>query len=296
MLDEASGPPRFAMPGPADYAWQPQVRTISAPAWPAGRSHLMIELKSVSKTYPDGHVALRCIDLDVPRGSTLALLGPSGCGKTTTLRLINRLIEPSEGTIRVGGRRIDRTDPIELRRSIGYVVQDAGLFPHRTARDNTETVPRLLGWPADKRLARSRELFDLVGLDFDALAERYPNQLSGGQRQRVGLARALAADPPIVLLDEPYAAVDPITRRQLQAHFLDLKATLDKTMVLVTHDVGEAMRLADRIAVLIDGRVAQVGTPAEIRNAPKSELIAEFLHDDSDNRPIPRRPQVQDGP
>ncbi len=246
----------------------------------------MIELNSVSKTYPGGHVALRSIDLEVPAGTTLALIGPSGGGKTTTLRLINRLIEPSAGRIAVNGREIGRTDPIELRRGIGYVVQDAGLFPHRTARENVETVPRLLGWDGDRSYRRSRELFSLVGLDFDALADRYPTQLSGGQRQRVGLARALAADPPVVLLDEPYAAVDPITRRQLQRHFLDLKATLDKTMVLVTHDIAEALLLADRIAVLIDGRIIQVGSPAEIRNSPNSELIAELTKGEFDDAPL----------
>lgn len=245
----------------------------------------MIELKSVSKTYPDGHVALRSIELEVPAGTTLALIGPSGGGKTTTLRLVNRLIEPSSGRILVNGNDVGQTDPIELRRGIGYVVQDAGLFPHRTARENAEIVPALLGWDAERRLQRSLELFALVGLDFDSLADRYPNQLSGGQRQRVGLARALAADPPVVLLDEPYASVDPITRRQLQRHFLDLKANLDKTMVLVTHDIAEALLLADRIAVLIDGRIVQVGSPAEIRNSPDSELIAELTKGEFDDAP-----------
>lgn len=240
----------------------------------------MIELQSVSKTYPGGHRAVRGIDLTVSEATTLALLGPSGGGKTTVLRLINRLIEPTSGRILVGGRPIDTVDPIELRRGIGYVVQDAGLFPHMTARENAEIVPRLLGWPGHHREQRLRELFDLVGLDFDELADRYPSQLSGGQRQRVGLARALAADPPVVLLDEPYGAVDPITRRQLQRHFLDLKATLGKTMVLVTHDVDEALRLADRVAILIDGHIAQIGSPREIRSSPDSSLIAEFFGGD----------------
>ncbi len=237
----------------------------------------MIELKSVTKTYPGGHSALKEVDLEVAEGTTLALLGPSGGGKTTSLRLINRLIEPTSGRVLVGGQPVDRTDPVELRRGIGYVVQGAGLFPHRTARENAETVPSLLGWPEPRRRERTRELFDLMGLDFDSIGDRYPNQLSGGQQQRVGLARALAADPPVVLLDEPYGAVDPITRRQLQRHFIGLKATLGKTMVLVTHDIDEALRLADRIAILVDGRVAQVGTPDEIRDSPNSGLIAALL-------------------
>ncbi len=236
----------------------------------------MIALESVSKTYPGGHQALSDVSLEINDGETLALLGTSGCGKTTTLRLINRLIEASAGRISIGGRDIETLDPIELRRNIGYVVQEAGLFPHMTARLNVETVPRLLGWSPQRRSERSRELFALVGLDFTTLADRYPNQLSGGQRQRVGLARALAADPPVVLMDEPYGALDPITRRQLQTHFLDLKARLKKTMVLVTHDVEEALRLADTVAILVDGHVAEIGTPKGLR-ATESSLVNTFL-------------------
>jgi len=237
----------------------------------------MIELEAVRKVYPDGHVALRDVSLAIARGTTLALLGPSGCGKTTLLKLINRLLTPSAGRVRVDGRDIAGVDPVGLRRGMGFVVQDAGLFPHLSAVGNVEVVPRLLGWPAARRLARARELFALVRLDFDELAERYPAQLSGGQRQRVGLARALAADPPIVLMDEPFGALDPITRRNLQNEFLELKATLHKTMVLVTHDVEEAFRLADRVAVLNDGVVAQIGAPAEIRAAPASPFVAALI-------------------
>jgi osmoprotectant transport system ATP-binding protein len=237
----------------------------------------MIELEAVRKVYADGHVALREVSLLVERGTTLALLGPSGCGKTTTLKLINRLLEPSSGHVRIDGRDSAEVDPIALRRSIGYVVQDAGLFPHLTALGNAEIVPRLLGWAPQRRDGRARELFELVGLDFAALAGRYPSQLSGGQRQRVGLARALAADPPIVLMDEPFGALDPITRRRLRQEFVALKNRLRKTVVLVTHDVEEAFQLADRVAVMDSGAVVQRGTPDEIRAAPASSFVADFV-------------------
>jgi osmoprotectant transport system ATP-binding protein len=237
----------------------------------------MIELEGVRKVFPDGHVALRDVSLRVEAGTTLALLGPSGCGKTTTLKMINRLLSPTAGCVRVDGRDTADADPIALRRGMGFVVQDAGLFPHLTALDNVEIVPRLLGWPAARRSARARELFALIGLDFTSHAGRFPAQLSGGQRQRVGFARALAADPPIVLMDEPFGALDPLTRRRLQEEFLILKGRLRKTMVLVTHDVDEAFRLADRVAVMDDGAVTQHGTPAEIRAAPASPFVAAFV-------------------
>jgi osmoprotectant transport system ATP-binding protein len=237
----------------------------------------MIELDAVSKVYPNGHVAVREASLRVASGTTLALLGPSGCGKTTTLRLINRLLDPSAGRVLIDGQASTTFDPIMLRRRIGYVVQDAGLFPHLSAADNVEVVPRLLGWPVGRRVARTRELFALVGLDFAQHAGRYPAQLSGGQRQRVGFARALAADPVLVLMDEPFGALDPITRRRLQDEFLALQARLHKTVVLVTHDVDEAFRLADQVAVMNDGRVEQVGAPAAIRAAPATPFVAEFL-------------------
>ena len=237
----------------------------------------MIELRDVRKVYPDGHVALRGVSLHVDVGTTVALLGPSGGGKTTTLKLINRLVTPTSGTVLVDGRDVAAVDPIALRRGIGYVVQEAGLFPHLTARENVEVVPRLLGWEPVRRRQRAEELFALVGLDFAVHAGRYPAELSGGQRQRVGLARALGVDPPLVLMDEPFGAVDPLTRRRLQREFLALKARLRKTVVLVTHDVDEAFRLADRVAVLADGALVQVGAPAEIRAAPASEFVASFL-------------------
>jgi osmoprotectant transport system ATP-binding protein len=237
----------------------------------------MIELHDVRKVYADGHVALRGITLHIDAASTVALLGPSGCGKTTTLKLINRLTVPTAGTILVGGHDVARADAIQLRRGIGYVIQEAGLFPHLTAQENVEVVPRLLGWAPARRRSRAAELFSLVGLDFALHAARYPAELSGGQRQRVGLARALAADPPVVLMDEPFGALDPLTRRRLQREFLRLKAQLRKTVVLVTHDVEEAFLLADRIAVLSDGILLQVGTADEIRAAPASEFVASFF-------------------
>lgn len=237
----------------------------------------MIELRDVRKVYADGHVALRGLSLRVEAASTIALLGPSGCGKTTTLKLINRLVVPTAGSILVNGRDVSAVDAVQLRRGIGYVVQEAGLFPHRTAEENVEVVPHLLGWPAARRRQRAAELFALVGLDYALHGPRYPAELSGGQRQRVGLARALAADPPLVLMDEPFGALDPLTRRRLQREFLELKGRLRKTVVLVTHDVEEAFLLADMVAVLADGDLVQLGTPDEIRAAPASDFVASFL-------------------
>jgi osmoprotectant transport system ATP-binding protein len=237
----------------------------------------MIALRAVTKIYSDGHVALRDVSLEVPAASTVALLGPSGCGKTTTLKLINRLVTPTSGEIFVNGTAVSKTDPITLRRHIGYVVQEAGLFPHLTARENVEIVPRLLRWSDAQRRRRTDELFARLGLDLAVHGARYPAELSGGQRQRVGLARAIAADPPIVLMDEPFGALDPLTRRRLQIEFKALNARLKKTVVLVTHDVEEAFLLADRVAVLSEGTLVQVGTPDEIRRAPASEFVASFL-------------------
>jgi osmoprotectant transport system ATP-binding protein len=237
----------------------------------------MIQLESVEKIYPQGPRALRGISLEIEEGITLALLGPSGCGKTTTLKLINRLVRPSAGRVLVNGRDVETLDVVSLRRGIGYVVQEAGLFPHMTAAANVETVPRLLGWPPQRRCSRVRELFALMDLDFEEFAARYPSQLSGGQRQRIGLARALAADPPIVLMDEPFGALDPLTRRHLRAEFLALQQRLKKTVVLVTHDVEEAFLLADRVAVLSLGRIVQLGSPGEIRANPASDFVSEFL-------------------
>jgi len=237
----------------------------------------MIELRAVTKIYPGGHVALRELTLRVAAGTTVALLGPSGCGKTTTLKLINRLVSPTAGEVWVDGSNVRDGDAVTLRRHIGYVVQEAGLFPHLTVRDNVEVVPRLLGWSAERRRARTEELFALLGLELAAQGARYPAELSGGQKQRVGLARAIAADPPILLMDEPFAALDPLTRRRLQIEFRDLNARLRKTVVFVTHDIEEAFRLGDQVAVLSAGSLVQMGTPEEIRAAPVSEFVASFL-------------------
>ncbi len=237
----------------------------------------MIELRDVRKVYPDGHVALRGLSLRVEAGSTVALLGPSGCGKTTTLKLINRLVAPTSGCIVVNGEDVSAVDAIQLRRGIGYVVQEAGLFPHLTAEANVEVVPRLLGWSRAQCAQRSADLFALVGLDHALHGPRFPAELSGGQRQRVGLARALAADPPIILMDEPFGALDPVTRRHLQREFLALKGRLGKTVVLVTHDVEEAFLVADRIAILSEGELLQFGTPDETRAAPATDFVAEFF-------------------
>ncbi|MFN8643876.1 MAG: ATP-binding cassette domain-containing protein [Candidatus Binatia bacterium] len=237
----------------------------------------MIELDAVRKVYPGGHVALHAVSLRVPAGTTLALLGPSGSGKTTLLKLINGLLEASAGHVRLDGRDRAGLDPVALRRGMGWVVQEGGLFPHLTAAANAALVPQLLGWPAARVEARVRELFALLGLEFATFATRYPRQLSGGQRQRVGLARALAADPPILLMDEPFAALDPLIRVRLQDEFRALQARLRKTVVLVTHDVDEAFRLADAIAVLDEGRVVQHGPPDEIRRAPASAFVATFV-------------------
>jgi len=240
----------------------------------------MISLDGVTKRFPDGTLAVDDLSLEVETGGVLALLGSSGSGKTTTLRMINRLIEPTSGTIAIDGRDVRSLDVQELRRGIGYVIQQAGLFPHRTVLDNVTTVPRLLGWDRRRARARAAEMLELVGLE-PGLAKRYPSQLSGGQQQRVGVARALAADPPVLLMDEPFGAVDPIVRLQLQQEFLKLQQTLAKTVVFVTHDVDEAIQLATQLAVLRPGGVlAQIGSPADVLAAPADEFVADFLGPD----------------
>jgi osmoprotectant transport system ATP-binding protein len=214
------------------------------------RSAAPISLERVRKQYPDGTVAVESLTLDIAAGETTVLIGPSGCGKSTVLRMINRLVEPSGGLIRLDGADVSAVDAAKLRRSIGYVIQHVGLFPHQTVRTNVGTVPRLLGWSKTRVRERTEELLTLVGLDPDRFGSRYPHELSGGQRQRVGVARALAADPVVLLMDEPFSAVDPIVRGRLQDEFRRLQGTVRKTVVLVTHDIDEAVRLGDRIAVL----------------------------------------------
>ncbi|MGZ8586000.1 MAG: ABC transporter ATP-binding protein [Actinomycetota bacterium] len=246
-------------------------------ATPAQTEHA-ISLRHVSKSYGHGtDAAVEDLSLDVPRGATVMLVGPSGCGKTTTLKMINRLIEPSSGTIEVDGHDVMRRDPVELRRGIGYVIQHVGLLPHRTIYDNIATVPQLLGWDRARIRERVHELATLLDLD-EAFLERYPAELSGGQRQRVGVARALGADPPILLMDEPFGAVDPIVRARLQDEFAALRTRLGKTVVFVTHDVDEAIKLGDRIAIMnVGGRVEQYAPPEEILRDPASEFVERFV-------------------
>jgi osmoprotectant transport system ATP-binding protein len=237
----------------------------------------VITFEGVTKRYPGGTVAVDDLNLEIPDGQTMVLVGPSGCGKTTTLRMINRLIDPTSGRILLDGQDILQSDPPTLRRGIGYVIQQAGLFPHRTIEDNIGTVPLLIGWGKSKARDRARELMRLVGLD-DGLARRYPYQLSGGQQQRVGVARALAADPPVLLMDEPFSAVDPIVRATLQDELLRLQAELHKTIVLVTHDVEEAIKVGDQVAIFRPhGRVAQVDSPERLLTAPADSYVESFL-------------------
>ncbi|MDQ1681292.1 MAG: osmoprotectant transport system ATP-binding protein [Frankiaceae bacterium] len=237
----------------------------------------MIRFVDVSKKYGTGAAAVDGVTLDVPRGSLVALVGPSGCGKTTTLKMVNRLIEPTSGQLLVDGQDVMTADVVALRRRIGYVIQSSGLFPHRTVADNVATVLTLLGWDARRRRARVLELLDLVGLDATTFATRYPHELSGGQRQRVGVARALAADPPLLLMDEPFAALDPLVRERLQVEFARLQRDLGKTVLFVTHDIEEAIRLGDHIAVMNAGHVEQYAAPDDLLAAPATEFVAEFL-------------------
>ncbi|GII92571.1 ABC transporter ATP-binding protein [Sinosporangium siamense] len=237
----------------------------------------MITFEGVTKRYADGTIAVNDLHLEVPTAEITVLVGPSGCGKTTSLRMINRMIDATEGKILLDGVDVRTIDPPTLRRGIGYVIQQAGLFPHRKIVDNVATVPYLLGWDKSKARARAMELLERVGLD-TALAERYPFQLSGGQQQRVGVARALAADPPVLLMDEPFSAVDPIVRTSLQDELLRLQSDLHKTIVFVTHDIDEAVKLGDRVAVLrVGGTLAQVADPATLLSAPADDFVREFL-------------------
>jgi len=238
----------------------------------------MIRLTNVSKSFDKGNShAVKDLSLRVEQGETLVLLGSSGCGKTTTLKMINRLIEPTAGTIEVGGEDITKQDPVELRRKIGYVFQGIGLFPHMTVEQNVELVPRILGWSIKKRKERAHELLQLVGLPSGEFASRFPDELSGGQQQRVGVARSLAADPDYLLMDEPFGALDALSREALQQELLALKEQLKKTVVFVTHDIFEALLLGDRIAILHQGKLEQIGTEKEILAAPATPFVRDLF-------------------
>ena len=243
----------------------------------------MIRLDHVSKRYPEASTfAIEDLSLDVAAGETVMLVGPSGCGKTTTMRLINRLIEPTSGRIFVDEKDVGTVDADELRRHIGYVIQQIGLFPHLTVAANIGMVPRALGWSKQRIAERVDELLTLVGLDPATFRRRYPKQLSGGQQQRVGVARALAADPPVLLMDEPFGAIDPITRERLHDEFVALQANIRKTIVIVTHDITEAVKLGDRIAIFAEGgRLAQFDTPARVLAEPADEFVASFVGSDA---------------
>jgi osmoprotectant transport system ATP-binding protein len=238
----------------------------------------MISLRDVVKRFPgSARPAVSGLSLEVGKGETVVLVGPSGCGKTTTMRMINRLIEPTSGSIVVDGNDVMRQDPVHLRRGIGYVIQSIGLLPHRTVAQNIATVPTLIGWDDGRIQERVGELMDIFGLDRE-MAGRYPSELSGGQRQRVGVARALAADPPVMLMDEPFAAVDPIVRARLQDQFVKIQEQLRKTIVFVTHDIDEAIKMADRIAILnVGGILEQFAPPEEILRAPATRFVEEFV-------------------
>lgn len=237
----------------------------------------MIRFENVSKTYPDGFQAVKDLNFEIQEGEFLVLIGPSGCGKTTTMKMINRLEPHTAGTITLRGQDIKKTNTVELRRSIGYVIQQTGLFPHYTLEQNIGLVPDLKGWDKARKKQRVYELLDMVGLDPEIYASRYPKELSGGQQQRVGVARALAADPEVILMDEPFGALDPITRLQLQDQLLQLHQKLKKTIVFVTHDMDEALKMGDRIAVMKSGNMLQLDSPEKLLREPTHGFVEEFI-------------------
>lgn len=237
----------------------------------------MLRFENISMSYDGKHEVLHNLNLHIKEGQLAVLIGPSGCGKTTLLQLINRLIQPVSGNIYIGGVDSSSMDPVELRRGIGYVIQEIGLFPHMTIEQNIEIVPKLLKWPEEKRKARTLELLKLVGLDPEAYLSRYPSNLSGGQQQRIGLLRALAAEPPVILMDEPFGALDPITREALQDEIKKLQKKLKKTIVFVTHDMDEALKIADVIVLMKDGAVVQAASPEELLSNPANEFVEQFI-------------------
>ncbi|MGB7999267.1 MAG: betaine/proline/choline family ABC transporter ATP-binding protein [Anaerobacillus sp.] len=240
----------------------------------------MITFEHVSKKFADGTEALKDINLHIEKGELLTLIGPSGCGKTTTMKMINRLIEPSGGQISIDGKSISEQDPVELRRSIGYVIQQIGLLPHMTIAENIGLIPKLKKWDKQKIEKRVDEMLHLVGLEPSVYRSRYPLELSGGQQQRVGVIRALAAEPPIILMDEPFSALDPISREQLQDELVKLQKNIQKTIVFVTHDMDEAMKIADRIAIMKDGEILQLDTPDRLLRHPKNDFVRDFIGDE----------------
>lgn len=240
----------------------------------------MIRLDGITKRFGAAKPSVDDVSIEMPEGTTTALIGPSGCGKTTTMRMINRMIEPSAGRIFIEGQDVTGLDPVTLRRRIGYVIQQIGLFPHMTVAENIATVPRLLGWTKGRTEERIDELLTLVGLEPERFGSMMPHRLSGGQRQRVGVARALAANPPVMLMDEPFGAIDPIARERLQDEFKDILKRVRKTIVMVTHDLDEAMKMGDRVAIMRDGRLIQYATPDEILAAPADSFVETFVGPD----------------
>ena len=237
----------------------------------------MIEYEKINKSYQAGSYAVSDFNLSIAQGELLAIIGPSGCGKTTVLKMLNRLTEPTGGRILLHGQDIRALDPIALRRRMGYVIQQVGLFPHMTVAENITVVPDILGWPAAKKHSRAIELLELIDMNPADFLHRYPHQLSGGQQQRIGVLRALAADPEVILMDEPFGAVDPLTRTKLQQELKTLHSRLHKTILLVTHDIDEAFLLADRILLMRDGRIVQLGTPSELMEQPVVPFVSEYI-------------------
>ncbi|WP_284701555.1 ABC transporter ATP-binding protein [Cytobacillus spongiae] len=237
----------------------------------------MIRFEGVKKVYEDGFQAVKQLDLQIQEGELVTLIGPSGCGKTTTMKMVNKLIEPTEGKIYVAGQDISTVNAVELRRNIGYVIQQIGLLPHMTIADNISLIPKLKGWSREQYTKRVDELLDLVGLDPSLYREKYPLELSGGQQQRVGVVRALAAEPPIVLMDEPFSALDPISREQLQDELKILQKNIKKTIVFVTHDIDEALKISDRMIIMKEGEIVQIDSPEQILKNPKNGFVIDFI-------------------
>jgi len=240
----------------------------------------MVLFEDVSKVYEDGTRAVDHLNLEIAKGELVVLIGPSGCGKTTTLKMVNRLEDCTEGTIKVGGQDITKTDPVKLRRNIGYVIQETALMPHLSVAENIATVPRLLGWKKSKIRKRVDELLEMAGLDPAIYRYRLPDQLSGGQKQRIGVLRALAADPEVVLMDEPFGALDPIAREKLQNELIQLQKTVKKTIIFVTHDMDEALKIADKIVLMRRGKIEQVGSPEDLQQNPANDFVRDFIGED----------------